>query len=120
MAIGTICSLCVPQHLDELSTPPEVADRVRRRAQQRGLRGRWLRELEEELKLQYYYGGLCVSYARTDRGIVVLAAGRSGSPEYQEQLAAVPAEQRLNLVLALPPRWNDGDSEILTPHQHES
>jgi hypothetical protein len=105
--------------LDDLPTPEEVASRAQRRARERGLRGRWRRELEEQLKLQYYFGGQCVSYLRGAGGIVVMAAGRSGSPEYQRQLAGVAAEQRARLVLAIPPRWNDEDSEILTPERHE-
>lgn len=113
--------LAIPQPLADLPVPPPVIDEMRRRSRQLGWRGRKaLQDLEDELKLQYYYGGLCVNYLRTTQGIVVLAAGRSGSPAYQEQLQAIPAEQRPRLVLSLPPRFNDETAEILTPHDDES
>jgi hypothetical protein len=107
----------VPQNLDELPTPPEIAAEVQRYSRQRWLWGRRRREVEEGLKLQYYYGGQCVSYIRMNGSIVVMAAGRSGSPEYTEQLAAIPPEQRSNLILDIPCRWKDEVSEILTPEE---
>ncbi len=102
----------VPCNLDDLPMPPEVAAEAQRHALQRGLRGKWRRELEEQLKLQFYFGGLCVSYIRTSRGIVVVAAGRSGSQEYQEQLARVTPEQRADLILAIPSRWIDDETQL--------
>jgi hypothetical protein len=114
-------ALAVPQCLADLPTPAEVADAVKRSyTRWRKLGGKSLATIEEELKLQYYYGGQSVNYLRTPRGIVVMAVGHCGTSDYRRQLDALPAELRPQLLLAIPSRWNDEVAEILTPHDHES
>jgi hypothetical protein len=110
----------VPQCLADLPTPPEVAAAARESYAQRWRwGGKSLATVEEELKLQFYFGGLCVDYLRTPRGIVVLAAGRCGTSEYQKQLDAIPPDLRPRVIVMIPPRWNDEVGQIPSAYYHE-
>ncbi len=111
----------VPVRLATLPTPPEVAAEARRFcAKWRPWGGRKsLAEVEEDLKLQFYFGGKCINYVRGAEGLVVLAAGRAGTSDYQQQLDAIPAHLRPNLIFAIPCRFDDDVAEILSPHCYE-
>jgi hypothetical protein len=112
----------VPYLLADLPTPPEVAEEARRCYARRGgfWGGKALAAIEQELKLQYYYGGRCVSWLRTRRGPLIMAAGRVASDNYGQQLEAIPAEQRYQLIHDLPSVWKDEVAQILTPYEDES
>lgn len=109
------------QRLRDLPTPPDVAERVQRRCEKLGLSRKESRaEVEEELKLQYYFGGQYVGYLRSAEGKIVIAAGRLDSEEFSRQLDALDPEERRKVVLDVPSRWNETVSQILTPFAHES
>ncbi|HEV3258862.1 MAG TPA: hypothetical protein VG013_18475 [Gemmataceae bacterium] len=104
----------------ELLTPPEVVAEAEQHCRKLGLTRRNLRQgIEDELKLQYYFGGKYVGFLRTEEGPVVVAAGRLDSAEFDRQLGALTEEERRRVMLDVPSVWNDTVSEILTPFAHE-
>jgi len=110
----------VPCHLRDLATPPEIAEYVKKQCA-----GLWFgrkkeqHRLEEELKLQYYFGGIYVGYLRTPEGGVVVAAGRSDGEVFWKQLEALPQEVRYRVVRFPPPIWNSEVSEWWTVFPYE-
>jgi hypothetical protein len=110
----------VPVKLRDLPLPAEVAEAAARDCRSLGLwRRRYVEEVEEELKLQYYFGGTYVAYLRSADGPVVVAAGAPQSEAFGRQLEAVRPEARRQVVYAVPTIWNDQVSELRTPF-HES
>jgi hypothetical protein len=108
------------QPLKDLVTPPEVAEEARRYCKKLGLsRKKYRVWAEDELKLQYYFGGRYVGFLNTAEGMVVVAAGRLGSEEFDRQLAALSPQERQNVILDAPCRWHDEVSTILTPFAYE-
>lgn len=113
--------LVLPVKLRELPTPPEIAEEVRKRCMQLGIWGRKnVQRVEDELKLQYYFGGKYVAYFRSDQGPVIVAAGRSDSEEVGRQLDALSREERQKLIHCFPTVWNDEVSEYGSLFRYES
>jgi hypothetical protein len=110
------------QRIRDLLLPPEVAAEAKRYCKRLG---RWgaqsLRDMEEQMKLQHYYGGRWIACLETDDGLVVVAAAESlGATCFDQQLAAVTAEERRHLLINSPTRLFDSESEILTLFPDES
>lgn len=106
----------LPVKLRELPTPAEVAVEVDRYCKKLGLtRKRYRQGVEDDLKLQYYFGGQYVGFLRTDEGPVVVASGQLESEEFDRQLDALPPEKRRCIILEPAFRWKDYTSLILTP-----
>jgi hypothetical protein len=106
----------LPAVLHRLSLPPEVAADVeaaaKRRRKHRGPERQWL---EEEIKLQYFFGGLGVALIREPSGLVVVAAydvWKTKEADLSAALAHLSAEQRRRVVFAFPDRWDEQDSAI--------
>ena len=96
--------------LCDLSTPPEVVDETERCCQRYG----WQRQqVEEELKLQYYYGGQAIYVLRTSEGPVVVPITEryKDTPDLRHILFT--PEERSRACLEIPSRWREQDSEIL-------
>jgi hypothetical protein len=110
------------QAIRDLPLPPEVAAEAIRYCKRLGLwRARYRRQMEEQMKLQHYYGGLWIAYLRTDVGSVVVAAAESlNDPLFDEQLSFLTPEERRAAVIDSPPQLFDEQSAILTPYSHES
>jgi hypothetical protein len=107
--------------LRELPTPPEVAEEVKKSCRRVGFwRRKYVQQVEDELKLQYYFGGQAVSYLHTNEGPVVVAAGDRASDAYDRLLAFLPPQERRQAILDLPSRWHDTTNEVLTPFPNES
>ncbi len=105
--------------LRELPTPPEVAEEVKKNCRGWFWRRKDVREVEEELKLQYYFGGHAVSYFGTKEGLVIVAAGVRDSDAYDQLLSFLTPEERSRTVLDFPCRWHETTSEVLTPFSDE-
>ncbi|HMC65571.1 MAG TPA: hypothetical protein VKI65_11590, partial [Gemmataceae bacterium] len=91
-----------PQALRDLATPPELAEVIADARARYPHDPRWI---DEELKLQYYYGGLEVLCAETPEGREVLAAG---SPEeVGNVLRSVSREQWNRVMILSPAPWNE-------------
>jgi hypothetical protein len=111
----------VPQKLAELPTPPAVSKRARQYQRQLGLLGpSALSQIEEELKLQYYYGGRHIRCLATPQGRVVVAVHNGNDEDYQRQLQALSPLERQRAVALVPSRWDDETSEVLGSAHHES
>jgi hypothetical protein len=111
----------LPCHIRDLPTPPEIAECANRHCAKRYF---WWRKtyqdsVEEDLKLQFYFGGIYVGYLRNTTGCVVVAAGHMESEEFGKQLDDLPARVRREVVLFLPPPWNEPDYHFLTPFPNE-
>jgi hypothetical protein len=107
--------------LRDLPMPAEVAQAVTRHCQKLGLwRRKYVRQVEEELKLQYHFGGQYVACLPSGEGPVVVAVGSPGSEEFGRQLDALPLEERRQVTYLVPTIWNDPSSALLTPFAHKS
>jgi hypothetical protein len=97
--------------LRNLPTPPELAEAVDICCRHAGYgpRGRDRRRVEDELKLQYYYGGWDVAYLPTPEGLVVVAAGECESDAFGKALDGLPAAERRRVVYYVPGRWNTAE-----------
>jgi hypothetical protein len=109
------------QRVRDLPLPPAVAAAAQRYCQRLGLWGaKSRREMEEQMKLQHYYGGTWIAYLRTDEGPVVVGSAASLSdPAFDQQLSFLTADERRGLILESPVRLFDQESELLTPFLHE-
>jgi hypothetical protein len=101
--------------LRDLPTPAEVAAEAERWCKKYGSRGqKGRREMEEQLKLQYYYGGQPVYIVRTPDGPVVIPIPDryKDTPDLRHVL--LTPEERPHACLEIPPLWWATTSEILT------
>src|SRR6266536_1790813 len=110
------------QLVRDLALPPEVAAEAKRYCKRLGLWGaKSRREMEEQMKIQHYYGGLWIAFLRTGKGPLVVAAAESlDTPSFDQQLSFLTAEERRGVLFDSPGKLFDEDSEILTPFSDES
>jgi hypothetical protein len=110
------------QRVGDLLLPPEVAAEARRHCKRLGLWGRSsLRHMENQLKVQHYYGGRWIASLETSEGLIVVAAAASLSdPLFDRQLSFLTAEERQRVLIESPTRLFDQESELLTPFSDES
>lgn len=110
------------QHVRELLLPPDVAAEMHRYCTRLGSwKAKNRRQMEEQMKLQHFYGGKWIAYLRTKDGIVVVAAADTiGDPSFERQLSFLTAEERRTAIIDSPTRLFDKESEILTPFPDES
>ncbi len=97
--------------LNELPTPPEVVAEAKECCRKYGWQQRGV---EEELKLQYYFGGQSIYLLRTPEGLVVIPIEEryKGTPGLRD-LLLTPAE-KYQAVRDCPSPWNDTVSQILS------
>jgi len=102
------------QRVRELPLPPAVAAEAKRYGKRLGFwRAKHFRELEEQMKLQHYYGGKWIAYLQTDEGPVVVAAADSlDDPSFDQQLSFLTAEERRSVLIDSPSRLFDEESLI--------
>ena len=99
----------------ELPMPPEVAERVKKCCKKLGFwRRRYVAEVEDELQLQYHFGGQYVGILRSKEGPIIVAAGILDEA-FDLQLASLPPPERQEVMLYPVDRWNDSMSLILSP-----
>jgi hypothetical protein len=100
--------------LRDLPTPPEVAEEAARWCRKPGLWGkRNRREVEEQLKLQYYYGGQAVYVLRGSEGPIVIAIPERFRDVPGLRYVLLTPEERPHACLEAPSVWGDTSSEIL-------
>jgi hypothetical protein len=104
----------VPQRLTDLPTPPEVAEEARRRYERRWKRwgGKSVARIEQELKLQYYYGGHYICYLRNKAGPEIVIVHNGDDEVFHRRYRALPAEQRERASIRGLPTWGDEVVEI--------
>jgi hypothetical protein len=99
------------RYLKDMELPPEVKREVEDYCRSRGLRRpRHLKEVEEDVKLQYFFGGQWVAYEVTSQGRLVICAGDPDSEEFRAALASLPREERRRVICFPVWRWNDSES----------
>jgi len=109
----------VRQRLRDLPTPPEVAAEARRFRKKQGWGAQPLSAIEDELKLQYYYGGQEMRCLFGKDGPIIVAIYRGDDEDYRNQLQALSAEEKQKAVVLVPSVWNDPNSVIGWFEHHE-
>ena len=109
------------QPIRDLPLPPQVGDEAMRYCKRLGVRrAKERHEVEEQMKLQHYYGGTWIAFLDTNEGVVVVAAAHSLSdPLFDRQLAFLTHEERRRCRFDCPSRLFDEESQILTPFTDE-
>jgi len=100
-----------PVSLNALELPPELKKYVEESC--RGWRKRravFRKDGEWEVKLQVYFGGQAVAYMPKGGDLLVVAAGDMTSEAFDRALAALPREERRQVTLYFPSRWNETES----------
>jgi hypothetical protein len=101
--------------LRDLPIPPEVIEETERWCQKYGVRGaKRRREVEDQFKLQYYYGGQAAYVLDTLDGPVVIPVTERYKDTPGLRYVLLTPDERPRACLTVPPRWRDADSEILT------
>lgn len=100
--------------LCDLATPSEVSDDADQWCKKYGWGGnRRRREVEEQLKLQYYFGGQAVYLLDTADGPIVIAIAEHEQNTPDLRYVLLTDEERPHACLTVPPRWHDTVGEIL-------
>src|SRR5262245_12724207 len=89
--------------LKDLETPPALAEAIQQACKQFGFRSvRDQLYVEEELKLQFYYGGRDVACIETDQGRAVLKAGTPYIEDWPQVLDGLDADHRHKVMILTP------------------
>jgi hypothetical protein len=108
------------QEIRQLETPPEVAALAKEYCRQLGRRGaREIRHVEDDFKLQYYYGGREILYLDTPGGRVIVAAGTPCLENVRGVKDALPPEERRRAIFYVPDLWGDTDIYCVSPEFYE-
>jgi hypothetical protein len=101
--------------LRDLATPPEIIAEAERCCKKYGWLGKARRrEVVEQLKLQYYYGGQEIYLVRTPEGPVVVPIPERYRDTPGLRYVLLTPEERRRACLTCPSPWQDTDSEILS------
>src|ERR1700733_10882604 len=83
----------------ELPTPPELAKEIKDYCHEHGIWDRkGVRMIEEELKLQYHFGGKHVACLVRNHEVIIVAVGDYQSEEYKSQLARLSPKDRRSIT----------------------
>jgi hypothetical protein len=101
------------RYLKDMPLPPDMQQEVERSLRKKGWRTRDdRRHVEECLKLQHFFGGQWVAFKVTPQGLLILYAGDYSNPEFDEVLNSLPPEERCQVTLYTPSKWNDTETTI--------
>jgi hypothetical protein len=101
-----------PVSLDSLELPPELKKYVEDLYRRERVRPIFRKDIERELKLQAYFGGQDVTYMPKGGDLLVIAAGDMTSEAFDRALTSLSREERRQVTLYFPSRWNDLESYI--------
>jgi hypothetical protein len=101
-----------PVSRDSLELPPEQKKYVEDLYRRERIRPIFRKDIERELKLQAYFGGQDVAYMPKGGDLLVVAAGDMNSEAFDRALAALSREERRQVTLYFPSRWNETESRI--------
>jgi hypothetical protein len=96
-------------YVADLPVPPELAREIERTLKDCGW---WTSKCErtfheDELKLQYHFGGKAVLLIKTPRGRAIIASGPADCEEVGRLLNALPRSVRSKTLLYFPDPWAD-------------
>jgi hypothetical protein len=99
------------QALKDLQLPPELVKRANERLRRLGFFARfskkWRRYVEEEAKLQYFYGGRTVALLDTPEWGVIVALGHVASEEFERAWNSLSREEQRNSLIYCPSPVDD-------------
>jgi hypothetical protein len=101
-----------PVSLNALELPPELKKDVEDRCRRARMSAIHRRDVEHEMKLQFFFGGQDVAYMTKGGDMLVIAAGDMYSEAFDRVLAALPREERRQVTLYSPSPWNDTESHL--------
>jgi hypothetical protein len=101
-----------PVSLSALELPPELKKDVEDHCRRAKMSAIHRREVEHQVKLQVFFGGQDVAYMTKGGDMLVIAAGDMTSEAFDRALAALPREERRQVTLYFPSRWNGSESRI--------
>ena len=94
--------------LKDLETPPALAAAIQEASKLFGFRAARDRlYIEEEIKLQYYYGGRDVACIETPDGRALVAIGTPYIENWPQILDSLNPDQRHKVAILTPEPWND-------------
>lgn len=103
-------------YVRDLELTPELQRDLELICQDSGYRkARDQQRVEDEIKLQYYFGGLDIAYLVTPRGPAVVAAGDCSTNAYREALDALSPQERQAAVRYTPRGWHRDVSFVKIP-----
>jgi hypothetical protein len=77
------------------------------------------RRVEEDLKLQYYFGGQDVAFLETSQGRVVVAQGILGTGEFRCALQSLSLDERRRVIVRFVDPWDHPSDLAPTPFPDE-
>jgi hypothetical protein len=102
------------KHLKDLETSEELEQAVRLICEKLGVRsGAERRRIEEDLKLQYHFGGQDVACLPSEQGRILIAAGQIGNEAFTKVLESLDPQQRRRLIFCSPLPWAEPASSLL-------
>jgi hypothetical protein len=100
--------------LRDFATPPEVVGALEQYCRRYSCGNAARTKAEQELKLQYHFGGQTVYAVPTSEGLQILAAGDPDSEEFRAQVERLHRERPPNLATFTPSAWDPADATILS------
>ena len=97
-----------PCYVRDLELTPDLRHEIETLCRlQRYWRARDRQWVEDEMKLQYYFGGLDIAYLVTPNGPAVAAAGTFGTEAFVRLLNALSPSDRRAVIFYCPDPWPD-------------
>jgi hypothetical protein len=94
------------RYLKDLESCRELDQAIQLACEKLGVRtGPERRRVEEDLKLQYHFGGRDVAYLPSDQGRVLIAAGELGQEAFTRALERLDPQDRRRLAFCSPLPW---------------
>jgi hypothetical protein len=94
-------------YVRELELTPDLRHEIETYCRlQRCRKARDRQWVEDEMKLQYYFGGLDIAYLVTPDGPAVVAAGTFGDQDFVRALDAASPGDRRAVIFYCPHPWN--------------
>src|SRR2546428_11386381 len=105
---------CECRYFKDLETPEDLDQAIQLTRKRLGVRARLeQRRIEEDLKLQYHFGGKDVAYLPTNEGRVLIAAGVMGSEAFIKALERLNPQEWRQLIFCTPRPWAASASVLL-------
>ncbi len=96
------------RYLKDMKLPPELQKVVEDTCKEWKCRKPAARlDVEEDIKLQHFFGGQAVAYVTTPQGLLIVATGELGTEDFSAQLALLSREERRQVTIYSPSIWNE-------------
>ncbi len=103
-------------YVRDLDFPPELQQDLEIICQRSGYRKTRDRQwVEDEIRLQHYFGGWDIAYLVTPNGPAVVAAGTFDTEAFIRSLSALSPSDRRAVIFHCPEPWNNQDRIATIP-----